>query len=183
MICFTFYFIDDDLLDIGRDMESTTDHEKSFYTDQKSTRKCRLSEEIDEDFESERQAVLDIESQQQQQVEMEYVYIMMEEEMPATSSLDISYTSSLNVSLNRSGCARKANDGVEIGIQTDPAVPDRPKLCVNKQNAIEEVKTACARISSVCGVSVETSKKAIQIVCKDLYNHDVYLSSKEQSEH
>lgn len=86
MICFMFYFIDDDLLDIGRDMESTTDHKKSFYTDQKSTRKCRLSEEIDEDFESERQA------------------------------------------------------------------------------AIEEVKKACARISSVCGVSVETSRKAILIV-------------------
>ena len=37
-------------------------------------------------------------------------------------------------------------------------------------------------ISSIFGVSVETSKKALQIVCKDLYNYDVYLSSKEQAE-
>ena len=44
------------------------------------------------------------------------------------------------------------------------------------------MKSACEQISSVCGVSVETSRKALQIVCKDLYNHDVYLSLKEQAE-
>ena len=110
----------------------------------------------------------------------------MEEEPPAASKtsqdLDTSLNSSLIVSLNRSGYACILNDGVETGIQTDPAVPDRPKLCVNKQNATEEVKSAWAWISSACGVSVEISRKALQIVCKDLYNHDVYLSSKEQAE-
>ena len=111
---------------------------------------------------------------------------MMEEEPAAASKmpedLDTSLNSSLNVSLIRSGYAHILNDEVEIGIQTDPAVPDHPKLHVNKQNATEEVKSACAWISSICGVSVETSKKALQIVCKDLYNYDVYLSSKEQAE-
>ena len=130
--------------------------------------------------------MLDIELQQQQQVEREYDFIMMEEEPAAASKmpedLDTSLNSSLNVSLNRSGYAHILNDEVEIGIQTDPAVPDHPKLHVNKQNATEQVKSACAWISSICGVSVETSKKALQIVCKDLYNYDVYLSSKEQAE-
>ena len=111
---------------------------------------------------------------------------MMEQEPPPASKtsedLDTSLNSSLNVGLNRSGYTRILNDGHEIGIQTDPAVPDRPKLRVNKRNATEEVKSACARISSACGVSVETSRKALQIFCKDLYNHDVYLSSKEQAE-
>ena len=92
----------------------------------------------------------------------------MEEEPPAASKtskdLDTSLNSSLNVSLNQSGYACILNDGVEIGIQTDPAVPDRPKLCVNKWNANEEVKSACARISSVCGIFAETSRKALQIV-------------------
>ena len=131
-----FPFIDNDLLDIGRNMESTTGHEKLFYIDQKTTQNCRLSEEIDEDFKSECQALLDIELQQQQQVEREYNFIMMVEEPPPASKtsedLDTSLNSSINVSLNQSGCARILNDGVEIGIQTDPAVPDRPKLCVNK---------------------------------------------------
>ena len=175
-----FPFIDNDLLDIGRNIESTTGHEKLFYTDQKTTQNCRLSEEIDEDFESECQALLDIELQQQQQVKREYDFIMMEEVQPAASKtsedLDTSLNSSLNVSLNQS-----INDGVKIGIQTDPAVTDSPKLRVNKRNATE-VKSACAPISSVCDVSVETFGKALQIVCKDLYNHDVYLSPKEQAE-
>ena len=87
----------------------------------------------------------------------------MEEEPPAASKtsqdLDTSLNSSLNVSLNWSGYACILNDGVEIGIQTDPAVPDHPKLCVNKQNATEEVKSAWAWIPSVCGVSVEISRK------------------------
>ena len=61
---------------------------------------------------------------------------MMEEEPPPASKtsedLVTSLNSSLNVSLNQSGCAHILNDGVEIRIQTDPAVPDHPKLCVNK---------------------------------------------------
>ena len=116
----------------------------------KSTRNCRLSEEID--VESERQTLLDIELQQQQQVEREYDFIMMEQEPPTASKmsedLDAPLNSSLNVSLNRSGYAHILNDGVEIGIQTDPAVLDCPKPHVNKRNATEEVKSACARISS-----------------------------------
>ena len=56
-----FPFIDNDLLDIDRNMERITGHEKLFYTDQKTTRNCQLSEEIDEDFESECQALLHLE--------------------------------------------------------------------------------------------------------------------------
>ena len=123
-------------MDIGRNMESTTGHEKLFHIDQKTTQNSHLSEEIDEDFKSERQTLLDIELQQQQQIEREYNFIMMEEEPPPASKtsedLVTSLNSSLNVSLNQSGCARILNDGVEIRIQTDPAVPDHPKLCVNK---------------------------------------------------
>ena len=85
-------------------MERITGHEKLFYIDQKITRNCHLSEEIDEDFESECQALLDLELQQQQQVEGAYNFIMMEEEPPAASKrsedLDASLNSSLNVSLN-----------------------------------------------------------------------------------
>ena len=137
-------------MDIGRNMESATGHEKLFCIDQKTTRNCHLSEETD--VESERQTLLDIELQQQQQVEREYDFIIMEQEPPAASKmsedLHASLNSSLNVSLNRSGYAHILTDGVEIGIQTDPAVPDCPKPHVNKRNATEEVKSACARTSS-----------------------------------
>ena len=48
-------------MDIDRNMERITGHEKLFYIDQKTTRNCQLSEEIDEDFESECQALLHLE--------------------------------------------------------------------------------------------------------------------------
>ena len=41
------------------------------------------------------------------------------------------------------------------------------------------MKSTCSHLSSKCGVTVETSRKDVQIVCKELYNHDVYLPSKE----
>ena len=42
------------LLDIGRNMDDLSGDEKKFYIDQKSTRECRISEEIDEVYENER---------------------------------------------------------------------------------------------------------------------------------
>ena len=38
-------------------MKDVTGNDKAFYDDQKSTRICCLSEEIDEDFEKEKKAI------------------------------------------------------------------------------------------------------------------------------
>ena len=43
-------------------------------------------------------------------------------------------------------------------------------------------KATCANLSSVCGLSVDKSRKAMQIVCKDYYDDEVYLSKKEAME-
>ena len=40
-----------DLLDIGKDMDNITGREKIFYQDQLRERECRLSEEIDDEYE------------------------------------------------------------------------------------------------------------------------------------
>ena len=84
-----------------------------------------------------------------------------------------------NISVNRSGHARIQCRGVDVAVQTE-YVSDQPKLCISKRGCKNEIKSACARISSVCCVSIKTSRKAVQIVCKDLYNHNTYLSSNEQ---
>lgn len=86
---------------------------------------------------------------------------------------------SFKISLNRSGYPRVIKNGVTTPIQTDPAVKDPPKLWVDKRHATNQITSAYARISSVCGASVETSRKAIKTVCKDLRNHNVYLSLEE----
>ena len=44
-----------DLLDIGQNIYNLTGREKLFYEDQCSISKCRLSEEIDLEFEEEKQ--------------------------------------------------------------------------------------------------------------------------------
>ena len=69
-----------------------------------------------------------------------------------------------------------------MAIQTESSVPDHQKAYVNKRGATIKIKSTRARILSVCGVSVQASQKAIQIVCKTLYNHNIYLSAEEQAE-
>ena len=69
-----------------------------------------------------------------------------------------------NISINRSGHARIQYTGVDVAVQKE-YVSDRPKLCISKRGCKNEIKSACARISSVCCASIKTSRKAVQIVC------------------
>lgn len=66
--------------------------------------------------------------------------------------------------------------------QTELSIPDHPKLHVNKRDSTNEIKSTCAQISSVCGVSLETSWKINEIVCKTLYNQNIYFSAEEQAQ-
>ena len=59
---------------------------------------------------------------------------------------------------------------------------DRPKLRIKKRASTSQIKSTCAQLSSVCGISVETSRKAVQIVGRCLYSHQFYLSAEEQIE-
>lgn len=87
--------------------------------------------------------------------------------------------SSLNVSVNRSGMVRAAPSINEASIQTDPVNVEHVRLRVNQRICTDEVKNTCAILSSTCGISVETARKAVQIVCKNMYGHELYLSAKE----
>ena len=65
------------------------------------------------------------------------------------------------MSLNRSGHAHTTIQTVENGLQTDICCADRPKLCVSKKYATEDIKSACAMVSSACGVSNENARKCV----------------------
>ena len=75
---------------------------------------------------------------------------------------------------------RSVANGVDVTTQTDNPSPDRPSLRVSKRIGTDAIKSACAMVSATCGVSAEMSRKIVQIVARELYNHAFYLTPKEQ---
>ena len=67
------------LLDIGRNMDQMTGRGKMFYEDQHSSRKCCLNEEVDEEFEKEKQAQFEEEMEIEEQFVLESTFINEEE--------------------------------------------------------------------------------------------------------
>ena len=61
------------------------------------------------------------------------------------STMNVSAASNhLNVSTNRSRHVRVQQIGVDASVQTDAAVPDRPKLRVKLRSSTDEIKATCA---------------------------------------
>ena len=140
------------------------------------------------EFEKQQQLIQENKLTEKQQDQSEHDFIMKDDEQEeqeetpsdneATEFLNSSVNTS-NISVNRSGHARIQYTGVDVAVQTEH-VSDQPKLSINKRGCPNEIKSACATISSVCCVSIETSRKVVLIVCKDLYDHNFHLSSNEQ---
>ena len=55
-------------MDIGKNMGQVAGKEEAYYEDQKSKRVCRLSKEIDEEFEEEKQELLEREKEKEDQL-------------------------------------------------------------------------------------------------------------------
>ena len=83
-------------------MDQVTGREKAFYEDQKSKGEFRLSEEIDGEFEAEKQELLDKEKQEEEQLSHE-ISFMAENDVESEVLDDSMNTVILNSSLNRSG--------------------------------------------------------------------------------
>ena len=66
---------------------------------------------------------------------------------------------------------------VDSVVQTGPVQVTRPKLRIKTKFCTDDIKTACVNLYSNCNLSVEKSRVAVQIVCKYLYKHDMYLSA------
>ena len=88
----------------------------------------------------------------------------------------------LDLSATRSGNVFMKKVKVECSTQTEACKVDRPKLRINKKQSTDAIKSPCSKLSSICGVSLETSRKVVQVVCKKLYDHNVYLTPEEQLE-
>ena len=65
----------DKLLDIGRNMDQIIERDKIFYKGQQSSRECCLYEEVDEEFEKEKQAQFEEEIEIEEQFVLESIFI------------------------------------------------------------------------------------------------------------
>ena len=76
---------------------------------------------------------------------------------------------------------RQTRSGTVLSSPEPLLVMPKPQIR-KKRNCTDEIKAAISKISYECGISVEKSRKAYQIVCKEMYSHKYFLSLEEKEE-
>ena len=161
--------------------------ERKFYHDQKDLRKMFLSEEIDLDYEHDRERRIKQITEVNKCVEAEFNFVFAEDEDNNTGSgsntsiqnTQLEPNSNLSLSMTRSGVYRVTYATRTIGIQTDlynvlqPPVR-KVKVCT------EEIKSALANVSVTAEISPEKARLAAQAFAKTFYGHIYYLNPSEK---
>ena len=107
------------------------------------------------------------------------LFAVEDAELPLNSTMNSSVVTCQ--SLNRSGVVRKTTPVAESASQTEPVVIDYPQIRKYERICTDEIKLACAKVSSVCGISVKSAILAVQTVCESVYGHKLYLNSESQA--
>lgn len=157
------------LLDIGKDMHQlkSDSTEMKFYDDQKGLRRHLLSQEIDWQFENERDEIIKAQEIEDEALQEELSFIQEE-------SNEIIPTSS-NRALRESVLDRpiKIDQSTQANINITPEIR-------KTRNTTNEIKGTIAAVSSEAGVSVSKARVATQVVCEMLYGHHYQLEAAVQ---
>ena len=164
----------DKLFDIGKNMDSLTGDEACFYTDQLSTRRGRISEDIDLKYVAEKQTELELEEVALKRGMSEESYIMEVDVEPSVSTSHDASTS--NISLNRSGLPRLTVNHSDFSVQC--CLSSRPSVRLVR-NCTDTIKNTLCEISVKCNLSLETSRLAFKTACGSFYGHKYFLSKEE----
>jgi len=166
--------LNNDLLDIGVNMEIVTGREQIFYEDQLRAHECRLSEEIDEEYELEMEARALENTEAEKAKELEQAEAEKEIELENSYIFDDSCYEVVPKNKRKLLCESgqaKCDQEVQVSLL------ELPKLEIRKvRKTTEEVKNSIATVSVRAGVSVPKACIAVQAVCEKLYNHKYYLS-------
>ena len=92
-----------------------------------------------------------------------------------TGNIDI-FT--IGLSANRSGFIRVS---VADEVEDEAVIFPRPELREGRRLS-EKIKLACARTCIASQCSAEQARKAIQVILRELYRHEYYLTAQEQYE-
>ena len=157
------------------DPNSFDENEKLFYFAQKATSRIGyISEEIDITYEISKEKKL-----QQMELENE-LYLSEMSYINNTSIDDINVESSEVTPLNSALTEPSMNRSGTVHIEENTGMKIPQPEIQRVRNFTEEIKSACAKTSSSCGISVDKARIAVQVVCNELYRHKYYQSKEEQ---
>ena len=173
----------DSLFDIGVQMSDLKGDEKKFYDNLTGARLrgYRLSQEVDMEYVSEKEAE---EEERRMKVEREEAEALHsncdnDDDDVDMADIDCSFTSDiLDASMNRSGLKRVVTSDIAIQHNSDIS---RSKLRLIRKCTFD-VKAACVALSVNCMISTEMARIAFQTVCSKYYGHKYYLSTEEAIE-
>ena len=165
------------LLDLKKPCSNPEDFREKdciFYYQQKdSSRQGYVTTQIEGHFASVESGDLDNLEEDQPELPME---IDKENNDPDYVINEIEDESALDISL------RQTRSGTKIIIPEIYPLDQTsftPKLRKNR-NCTDAIKSTVSKVSYKCGISIEKARRAVQIVCKELYSHEFYLSLKEK---
>ena len=84
-------------------------------------------------------------------------------------------------SINRSGFSRISKTLINQETQTDKILIDQPEIR-GKRKLTDDIKKTCTQVSIECGISLEKARKAVQVVSRELYNHEYFLEPPLQNQ-
>ena len=153
--------VGNDLFDIGKNMDNVVGREKAFYMDQLPQRECRLSEEIDIDFEKSQEQMRQDEEECNSFVDPEEFKEVITPKKPHIFESDTSQSSST--------CDTSTNPKV-VRKEIKKPLFDRPEIRKSR-NFLPLIKETITTVSHKVAISVEKARLAVQATCKKLYNH------------
>ena len=145
-------FAIDGLMDLGVEMDSLEGKEKVFYHDQKNTRICRLSVEIDDEWVEEQLVLIENERKIKEQEEEENC-VDDEDELEDVEVTDPSLLDSSLMSVNRSGLVRIPTE--DITTQTEARyMATKPDVRII-HDCLVAVKTVIVVLCVNCNLSAK----------------------------
>ena len=167
-----------DLLKPSSKPELLGKDERDFYNAQKLGREGHVTDEPDETYECpivEKMEVDDTDKDEDDNGES--FSDLNPKDDPDFLSPESSATHDFQV-------VRKTRSGTKIfspTADTSFCLDSSPKPEIRKvRNCTDSVKAAISKVSYECGISVEKSRRALQIISKELYGHQYYLSLQEK---
>ena len=169
-------------------MDKITGREKVFYIDQCKERECRLSEEIDMEYEQQLIGEAEAEEALNSFIDPpEYQEMLTPTQKRKPSNINLASPTSSTPNHERT------NTNTHSPVQTfssntqfqhcnkfnKNATPTRPEIR-STRNFYTPIKDAIATVSYRAAVSIPKARVAVQATCEKLYKHKYYLSAEEQ---